>query len=136
MYVPSISISEHTLWTSPFPASNRNNLTTNIKKLLEPIQKHLKLDCMCVSHTFHEDMAPKEHKTELRRCLGNHGVVVANYTPGMINKLTEMIAEMKGRSHLAFVLIKDESDMFDRTPEDAEVTTLNPKPPSTLQTKP
>ena len=37
------------------------------------------------------------------------------------DQVTDIIQELKGGHHLAFMLIKDESDMFDRTPEDAAV---------------
>ena len=73
---------------APFPAANRNNLTANIEKLLQPIQAHFEVECMCSSHTFYPDMKPAEHKLALKRCLGKHGVVVANYTKGMIHKVS------------------------------------------------
>ena len=43
---------------------------------------------MCSSHTFYPDMKPATHKLALKRCLGKHGVVVANYTKGMIHKVS------------------------------------------------
>jgi hypothetical protein len=113
-------------------ASNRDQLARNIEKLLLKVNDKLKNEkdeilCMSISSTTqmdHGKLTAKEHREKLKELLRKHGIVVVNLTAAQMTKIRELIAEIRGCSWMNFLLVKDESDTFDRRLEVEEYLKL------------
>jgi hypothetical protein len=113
-------------------ASNRDQLARNIEKLLLKVNDKLKNEkdeilCMSISSTTqmdHGKLTAKEHREKLKELLRKHGIVVVNLTAAQMTKIRELIAEIRGCSWLNFLLVRDESDTFDRRLEVEEYLKL------------
>ena len=77
--------------------------------------------CMTISKVDPEQ-SPAQHREMLKKCVWKNGAIVVNLTGSSINKVRDLWAQIKGLGgpspkKLNFVVVKDESDAMDRTPE-------------------
>jgi hypothetical protein len=74
--------------------------------------------CMSVNKPKGDERSRSQYDEDLLNCVSEYGVVVVNCSKSAINKISAKIQLLRGRNCPAnFVLIKDESDTMDRTPE-------------------
>jgi hypothetical protein len=76
--------------------------------------------CLDISDSI-DDHEKISHADRLKRCIVEHGVIVVNLTGGAIKKVRKVISELRGGGlSVPFSLVKDESDVMDRTPDDGQ----------------
>ena len=80
------------------------------------LPEHIRPRCMSVTKPRGDPRSASEYAEDLQRCLADYGVLVVNCSKYSVDRVCSKIAEVRGRNRrLDFVLVKDESDVLNRT---------------------